>query len=439
MAEKRSIVDFIKSLPIYLSRRLDDLQKDEIIKGKNSGLDVSLFNKPGFNWLQMREVRQGLEKGVDVSSYAKKGFNAEQLEELRIGLEGGLDISFFNKRDFEWSQMREIRLGLEKGLDVSSYARPDYNLDQMEELRFGLEKGLDVFFYSKAGFDWKQMREIRLGLERGIDVSTYAKQDIPLEQMEKIRIKQQKELNKLAASALDQKQQLRSRLKEQEPKPKQQAEAEAVVQQFSVVAEGAPSEKNTPEKPQEKVEGNEEKAFQLSKFDVTVIFPSIRKYPTTEALQTAFYQRFKDTKAAEKQLSIYEKEINKLIDHGYIAKDENQVLSITPKGIKEAKEVSREFEFTSFDAGRLFPYIAAAGGRLTKERLIEQLQAEYTRPEDVEGQTGYLINRLEKNLEYGSVYKDDKGAYSITKLGERLAKEITAAYSQEDEVIVQEL
>lgn len=47
----------------------------EIRKGLASGVDVSLYALPEFNWAQMYEIRKGLESGIDVSVYAKPEFH----------------------------------------------------------------------------------------------------------------------------------------------------------------------------------------------------------------------------------------------------------------------------------------------------------------------------------------------------------------------------
>lgn len=437
MAKRRGIGAVIRDFMLYFSRNFDSLQKDEILQGRRQGLDTSVYSSKDYDWMKMREIRLGLEKGVDISGYAKLGMDSEQLEELRMGLEKGLDVSFYNKKDFDWGQMREIRLGLEKGLEVNYYAKSDLNTYQMEEIRFGLEKGLDVSYFNRSNFDWQQMREIRLGLERGIDVSTYAKQQLPVEQMEKIRLKLQKEMkeqeayliSKEANKSTKQQNNVHDSTKDKEKtRDKDKAKEEAAEKGNEADVKSAEDKKAT---------GVDKGEFKLSKFDVNVIFKAITKYPTTELLQAAAFERFNDPREAQKQVDIYQKEIKKLIQHDYVGKKDDEFY-ITPKGFSEAKEVSREFEFTTYDTGKVFPYIIASGGKLTRDMLAEQLGREYTKPEEAVKQLTYILKRLDNNVEYGTVYKDDNGAYSITKLGERLAREINISVEEEMEA-VQEL
>ena len=53
-----------------------DKEKEEILKGLQAGLDVSIYAKNCFTYMQMGEIRRGLEKGLDVSVYAKPEFDS---------------------------------------------------------------------------------------------------------------------------------------------------------------------------------------------------------------------------------------------------------------------------------------------------------------------------------------------------------------------------
>ncbi len=176
-------------------------QHQEILLGKEEGLDVSLFSNPELNWLQMEQIRMGIKDKVDVSKYADpsfsyetmkqirlsfyssmdltpyvhRGFVDDELEQIRLALEDGLPIDTWLTDDMYVQQIYEIRIGLYEGLDVSIYATSHYNWMQMKEIRLGLEKKLKVSSYTNFLFNHWQMKEIRLGLEAGLDVSSYAK------------------------------------------------------------------------------------------------------------------------------------------------------------------------------------------------------------------------------------------------------------------------
>lgn len=176
-------------------------QHQEILLGKEDGLDVSLYSNPEFNYLQMEQIRMGIKDKVDVSSYAdptnsyetmkqirlstyssinlipylERGFVDDELEEIRLAMEDGLLIDAWLTDDMYVQQIHEIRIGLYEELDVCVYANSQYNWMQMKEIRLGLEKKLKVSCYTNSLFSHWQMKEIRLGLEAGLDVKSYAK------------------------------------------------------------------------------------------------------------------------------------------------------------------------------------------------------------------------------------------------------------------------
>ncbi len=176
-------------------------QHQEILLGKEEGLDVSLYSNPELNWLQMEQIRMGIKDKVDVSAYAdpsysyetmkqirlshyssndltrylERGFVDDELEQIRLALEDGLSIDTWLTDDMYVQQIYEIRIGLYEELDVSVYANSQYNWMQMKEIRLGLEKKLKVSLYTNPLFSHWQMKEIRLGLEAGLDVTSYAK------------------------------------------------------------------------------------------------------------------------------------------------------------------------------------------------------------------------------------------------------------------------
>ena len=174
-------------------------QRQEIKRGKEEGLDVSLYSNPQYNWLQMEEIRMGLRYKVDASVYADPAYNYETMRQIRLSLYSGIDLIPYLKRGFvdddleeirfalanrlpidRWlkdnmcaPQIHEIRVGLCEDIDISPYADIGYNWMQMQEIRLGIEKRLDVSIYTNHLYNHAQMREIRLGLEAGLDVSSY--------------------------------------------------------------------------------------------------------------------------------------------------------------------------------------------------------------------------------------------------------------------------
>ena len=65
------------------------------------------FNQ--FNYYQKQEILKGLEANLDVSIYANKDFNIDKMCQIRLGLLSNIDVSVYAKKEFNWKQMEEIR------------------------------------------------------------------------------------------------------------------------------------------------------------------------------------------------------------------------------------------------------------------------------------------------------------------------------------------
>ena len=66
-------------------------------------IKTNWFNQ--FNKAQQEEILKGLEKNIDVSLYAKTKFNNYQMKEIRLGLEDNLDVSIYANSEFDEFQM----------------------------------------------------------------------------------------------------------------------------------------------------------------------------------------------------------------------------------------------------------------------------------------------------------------------------------------------
>ena len=113
--------------------------------------------------------------------------NESQMLEIVFGLKDGVDVSLYAKPEYDYMQMGVIRFGLLNGIDITHYAFPEYSWEQMQQIQFGVEDGIDFLIYTKKEFDADQMREIRFGLLSGIDVSEYADPQIEAKEMKETR------------------------------------------------------------------------------------------------------------------------------------------------------------------------------------------------------------------------------------------------------------
>ena len=101
-----------------------------------------------FNKEQQEEITRGIQDNLDVSIYANLKYSWEQMQEIREGLKDKVNVSIYANPDFNWKQMWTIKGGLEDNLDVSIYAKPEYNDEQMEQIREKLliEKNPEIMF-----------------------------------------------------------------------------------------------------------------------------------------------------------------------------------------------------------------------------------------------------------------------------------------------------
>ena len=70
------------------------------------------FNIDDFTRNQLEEIQKGLEQKLNVSVYAKKEFLAIQMQQIRLGLQDNLPVEKYADPSFDWFQMEQIRTGL---------------------------------------------------------------------------------------------------------------------------------------------------------------------------------------------------------------------------------------------------------------------------------------------------------------------------------------
>ena len=127
-------------------------QKDEIMQGIEADLDVLLYAKSEFDWLQMRRIRFGLEENLDVSIYAKECFDESQMLFLKYALGDNCCLDkekslICAKPEFDENQMGQISLGLQANIDATIYANPRFDWKQMKAFREKLENDKKYMFY----------------------------------------------------------------------------------------------------------------------------------------------------------------------------------------------------------------------------------------------------------------------------------------------------
>ncbi|MFI3211360.1 MAG: hypothetical protein R3Y64_09985, partial [Peptostreptococcaceae bacterium] len=212
----------------FSNPKLDIGQIEQIAKGIDQSLDVTVFMDDKFSADEMSEIRFSLkEEGVNTSSYFKnkkdescssfKGNlidelnevifpkskyssfeenlidelnkiifakykkssfyknNILALRELRIAFSKGYDLDIYlSEENFNSKTMKAITIGLDYGVEHKRFLKEEYNSYKMLEVIYGLKDGLDISFYENPIYSSDQMAEIRYGLKEGLDVSKYA-------------------------------------------------------------------------------------------------------------------------------------------------------------------------------------------------------------------------------------------------------------------------
>lgn len=105
-----------------------------------------------------KTVDENNKKIIDENSLSEMGYRQAQIDEIKRGYEAGVDVSVYAHSKFDWKQMRQLRLGLEDKLDVSIYNNPFFSAGQMQEIRLGLLEHVDVNSYARLIFSVTDMR-----------------------------------------------------------------------------------------------------------------------------------------------------------------------------------------------------------------------------------------------------------------------------------------
>ena len=145
----------------------------------------SNFNINDFSKSQLEEIQKGLEQKLSVSVYAKKEFLAIQMRQIRLGLKDKLPVEKYANPAFDWFQMEQIRMGLKDGIDISKYAKPEISYDRMQQIRLSLLDNIDLSAFTKleAGI----LKQLHLGIKNNVRIVPYITQGYDDEQLEAIR------------------------------------------------------------------------------------------------------------------------------------------------------------------------------------------------------------------------------------------------------------
>ena len=200
------------NVSVYTKKEFLAIQMQQIRLGLQDNLPVEKYANPSFDWLQMEQIRMGLKDGIDISKYAKPEISYDRMQQIRLSLLDNIDLSAFTKLEagvlkqlhlaiknnvrivpyitqgYDDEQLEAIREALEKKLPVDKYVNKTYRGIALKEIFTGLEHNVDVSQYASLELTWQQMREIRIGLENRVDVSQYKNHLYSAKQMKEIRL-----------------------------------------------------------------------------------------------------------------------------------------------------------------------------------------------------------------------------------------------------------
>ena len=103
------------------------------------------INFEDYDFFQQEEIRKGLEKNIDVSIYAKPELPYNIMHQLRKALENGNDLTPYIS--YGAGVLHELRKALKSGISLISYVQEGYDSDQLFAIRHALEKKIDIIHY----------------------------------------------------------------------------------------------------------------------------------------------------------------------------------------------------------------------------------------------------------------------------------------------------
>lgn len=153
---------------------------------------------------------------------------------------------------------------------------------------------------------------------------------------------------------------------------------------------------------------------------------------TLEKLKNKIYSLQNDDSKSNKEFKMMERRIEKLIEHGYIVKGENDSLMLTNKFNNEKNEVlNKEFVLTKYDTSVVFKYIEKSNNKLSLENLKKYIYEEYKDEKEAKRQFIYIKKRITKNIEKGYLEKNEKNEITITDYGKKEEEKIKFPYKDQ--------
>ena len=116
-------------------KRFSGLQRIEILRCIQEGLDFEPLVRYNFNAKQMSELRQFQRHGFNVDLICNPAITAQNMTLIRRALIRGINVTHIDVLPYEYEQLVQIFLCVEYNLDYTQLLDPRLTAEQMSEIR----------------------------------------------------------------------------------------------------------------------------------------------------------------------------------------------------------------------------------------------------------------------------------------------------------------
>lgn len=160
-------------------RKLESLGKidvDKFLLNEN-------FDEKDFSSQMKEEIKIALEYNIDIKDLLDKGFSAGQMKQIISGKLSCIDTSIYENANICEDKMRELRGAILQDIYVVDLANEDYSADQVREIWYLRAERIDSSVIEDKNMDPLSMKNIREYLEEQNENSksaSYDKEDLKI-------------------------------------------------------------------------------------------------------------------------------------------------------------------------------------------------------------------------------------------------------------------
>lgn len=156
----------------YDGKTYTHLQHEQIVKGIEEGVDVSVFDNPEYDDLKMTTIRSALNRNVQLKKEdLSPSYDLPQLFQIIRSKQSLLNCPLLSP-SMPADIMAIYITACEKGVDITPYL-DEFDSKRLEVILNCLINNYDVNKIAIAGLSFEQMQVIYDGLARNLDVTQY--------------------------------------------------------------------------------------------------------------------------------------------------------------------------------------------------------------------------------------------------------------------------